>query len=276
MIDLALPESEYHQHPALSSTQARKLLESPARYRWDRDHPQAAKKEFDLGTAVHSKVLGVGAPTVAFPDDLLASNGAASTKAAKEWIDEQRAAGRTPVKAAVAEQVDQMAEAVLAHPIARALFEQPGNAEASVFATDPDTGVDMRARFDFLPELDSPRPMAVDLKTTGKRADKRAFEVAAHRMGYETQERWYANTLRLAADVDIPFLFVVVETEGPYLAAVHQLDAKFREMGDDKTRRALELYADCIATGNWGGYPQDVQLCSPPAYAVYEHEEDFG
>ncbi|PZE33985.1 recE [Curtobacterium sp. MCSS17_006] len=274
-IVLDLDEAEYHSRPELSSTQARKLLDSPARYKWDRDHPQAPKKEFDLGTAVHSKVLGTGAPTVAIPDDLLASNGAASTKAAKEWIEEQRAAGNTPVKSDVHQTVHDMSEAVLAHPTARLLFEQPGNSEASVFATDPETGVELRARFDFLPLLDSRNPIAVDLKTTGKSASPEGFAKTVANFGYETQEGHYDDTLYLATEAQLPFVFVVAETTAPYLVGVHQLDVVWREMGHAKARRARELYAQCAAADTWPGYPEAVGLISPPQWAIYQHEEQY-
>lgn len=270
-IELDLPEADYHAHPALSSTQARKLLESPARYRWDRDHPQPPKNEFDLGTAVHAKVLGTGALTVAIPEQLLASNGAASTKAAKEWIDEQRAAGNTPVKAAVAEQVDQMAEAVLAHPIAHALLEQPGNAEASVFATDPDTGVDMRARFDYLPDFTAEYPVAVDLKTTAKSAAPDAFARVVADHGYYVQQEWYLHAWGLATgDFSARMEFVVVETEPPYLVNAYPLADEFAELGRAKVRRALATYAACAAADEWPGYPTTPDPLQPPTWLMFQ------
>jgi hypothetical protein len=272
-IELDLDEQEYHRHPALSSTGARKILDSPARFRWDMDHPQQAKDEFDLGTAVHAMVLGVGAETVGIPDELLSANGSLSTKAAKEWVAEQRAAGRTPLKAAVQRTVDDMAEAVLGHPTARLLFEQAGTSEASVFATDPETGVDVRARFDFLPDLDSRNPIAVDLKTTGKSASPDGFSKSVANFGYDVQEGHYDDTLLWAADVQLPFVFVVVETAAPHLVGIHQLDVVWRDMGKTKARRARDIFAACTAADDWPGYPAAVDLISPPQWAIYQFEE---
>lgn len=270
-IVLDLDEQEYHAHPALSSTQARKLLDSPARYKWDRDHPQAPKKEFDLGTAVHSKVLGTGAPTVAIPDELLASNGAASTAAAKAWIAEQRAAGKTPVKAAVAQQVDDMTEAVLAHPIARSLFEQPGDAEASVFATDPETGVAMRSRFDFLPDFTAPEPTAVDLKTSAKGAAPEDFARTVANFGYHVQEWWYLHQYGLVTgDFTMPMKFVVAEVEPPYLVGVYSLAPEFAEIAAAKGRRALETYAACVAADEFPGYPINPDPLQPPTWLMFQ------
>ncbi|WP_065962404.1 PD-(D/E)XK nuclease-like domain-containing protein [Curtobacterium sp. UCD-KPL2560] len=271
-IDLALPESQYHQHPALSSTQARKLLESPARYRWDRDHPQAGKQTFDVGTAVHTKVLGVGAGTVEYPDEHVTASGAVSTKAATvAWAEEQRAAGFTPIAPAQAARVNGMAEAVLAHPTARALLEQSGHSEASVFATDTDTGTPMRARFDRLND-----DVAIDLKTTAKTASVDGFMRTVAAYGYDVQQEFYLHALEQAGEPRRPFRFIVVESEAPHLVAVHELDVEYQQMGAAKVHRALELYATCTATNTWPGYDPTVQLVSPPTWAVYEHEDEYG
>jgi hypothetical protein len=268
-IRLNMPEAEYHSHPALSSTQARLLLDSPAKYKYALTHPQEHKDAFDLGSAVHSKILGVGATAVVldFPD--------MRTKAAREARDQARAAGQIVLSAADMAKVNGMAEAVLAHPVARALFEQDGNSEASVFATDPTTGMNVRARFDFLPSLNLPNPIAVDLKTTAKSASKEGFARSVLSFNYDVQETHYDDTLRFATGAEVPFVFVVVEAEAPHLVAIHQLDTQWREMGHEKARRAREILAECTESGVFPGYPESVNLLSPPVYAVYSHEEKY-
>jgi len=271
-----LEESIYHAHPALSSTQARQILDSPARYHYAKSHPQGHKDAFDLGTAVHTKVLGVGHPAITYPDEHLTPSGAVSTKAATvDWVAEQRRNGLVVLTADRLSTVDEMAEAVLRQPTAKLLFEQEGQAEASVFATDPATGVEMRARFDFLPNLNSRNPIAVDLKTTGKEASPEGFVKSVLNFGYDVQEEHYEDTLQLSGADEIPFVFVVVETSAPYLVGVHQLDIVFREMGKTKARRARELLAACTASNEWPGYAEAVTLLGPPIYAVYQHEEKY-
>lgn len=264
-----LDEATYHAYPALSSTGARLLLDSPARFNYRQTHPERARKEFDVGTAVHAKVLGVGAAIAIITDDLLASNGAASTKAAKEFIENARAEGLTPVKQDVADEIDAMSEAVLGHPTAKSLFEQDGQAEASLFATDPETGVEIRARFDFL------APICVDLKTTAGEASKKGFEKSAANYGYDVQQEHYEDTLLQVVGNRRPFLFVVVEKTAPYLVGVHQLDREFVEIGAKKAARARRIYAECMASGTWAGYPEEVQLVSPPLYHAFDFQERY-
>jgi hypothetical protein len=217
-------------------------------------------------------VLGIGAGTVAYPDEHITPSGAVSSKAASvAWAEEQRAAGYTPVAPAQARKVDGMTEAVLAHPTARALLERDGNPEASIFAKDEQTGVEMRARFDRL----SP-DIAIDLKTTARLANAEGFArvVAAH--GYDVQQEFYERVYTQATGHErIPFVFIVVETEAPHLVGVHELDVVWQQMGAAKVQRALETYAECTKTGIWPGYDTDVQLLSPPNWLTYQFEDEY-
>lgn len=263
-----LPDHLYHSRPELSSTGARRLLESPAKFRYLQDHPEPPKPVFDVGSCVHAKVLGVGAPITVIPTEYLASNGAVSTKDAKAFIEGARGAGKIPVKQAVADEVNAMSEAILARPFARMLLEQEGVAEASMFASDPDTGVDLRARFDYLATI------GVDLKT-GRDASKWGFERAVATHGYDVQQEHYRHIRRLIQGGPGRFVFVVVEKEPPFLCAEYQLDIEFVEIGAAKAKRAREIYAECVATDTWAGYPDEPQLLSPPIFHIADFQENY-
>jgi len=224
---------------------------------------------------VHSKVLGTGYEVAVIPAEILAKNGAISTVAAKEFVEQARADGMVPLKQEELEPIAAQAEAVLAHRTARALFNQPGHAEASVFAQDPETGVELRARFDFLPDLSLPRPVALDLKTTASQATPDEFGKAAIRYGYDVQEEHYLDDLDLSgADGNRPqFAFVVVEKEPPYLVAVLQLPEVLRQRGRKRARRGRATYAECVRTGVWPGLSDDPQFVDVPNWVIYEEEE---
>jgi hypothetical protein len=274
-----MPEAEYHARPELSSTEARLILESAARYRYKKDHPPlvSPSKKFDIGSAVHSLVLGTGYEAVLIPEDLLASNGAISTTAAKEFVEATRAAGKIPLKADDFQPIAEAAEAVMAQPVARALFDQPGTAEASVFAEVD--GVQVRARFDFLPDQTDRRRVAVDLKTT-RDASARGFTRSIADYSYDVQRSWYLDALDAAtgpmpSGFEPELVFVAVEKEPPYLVAVFQLPTVWAEMGKAKAARARAIYAECVTTGIWPGYPTEVQLLSPPMWLQIRHDEDY-
>lgn len=274
-----MPEAEYHSRPELSSTEARLILDSPAKYRWKKDHPPLVtpSKKFDLGSAIHSKVLGTGYEVAVIPDEILSSNGAISTSAAKAFVADAREQGLVPLKREDFEPIDIQAEAVFAHPTARPLLEQAGAAEVSLFARVDD--VDVRARFDFLPEQGERRRIAVDLKSA-RDASPRGFTRSIADYGYDVQRQWYLDALDaitgpMPAGLEPELVFIAVEKEPPYLVGVYQLPTMWTEMGRVKAKRARALYAECVASGVWPGYSPEVQLLSPPTWLVYQHEEDF-
>jgi len=258
-----LPETEYFASPALSSTEARWLLDSPAKYKWMKDHREAPRDAFNFGSAVHSKVLGTGWGVEVLDFDSYRS------KAAQEARDDAYANALVPILRAQADEVDAVSESVLAHPTARALFEQEGQAEASVFATDPVTGVETKARFDFLGGI------AVDLKTTAGKADQAGFAKSAASYRYDVQQAHYLETLGNIRDDETAMVFVVVEKEPPYLVGVHQLSREFAEIGFEAAAEARRIYAECVESGEWPGYPRDVQLVQPPMWLIYQHQERF-
>lgn len=267
-----LSDESYHSRPELSSTGARLLLPefggSPAKfkYRQGREFTSAA---FDTGKAVHAQVLGVGAVGVAYPDDVLASNGAASTKAAKEWADQVRADGNIPMKRSELRPIYGMSESVLAHPTARALFELPGHREVSVFSEVD--GVPCRARFDALTDETPQGVFGIDLKTSSKTVDADTFTRTVVDFGYQVQQEFYRDVHRPFGEIE--FVFVCVETTAPYLVAVHRLDITYEDMGRTQAREARKTYKACEQAGRWPGYSEDVQTLSPPVWAAMAFDE---
>lgn len=282
-----LDEQIYHRLPGLSSTGAKKILKSPAHYKHYSEQPQETKAEFDLGSAVHSKVLGVGAQIAIYPDgtgperfeydgveldNVLASNGAISTKAAKAFEAEARESGLIPVKRVTGRVVNLMVESVLANTTARALFER-GKPEVSMFATDPVTGVAMRGR------LDSEGPELGDLKTMSGEASEAGFAKQVFNLGYEIQYGWYDHLYELITGERKPWLFVVVEANAPYLTNVHILSEDARRIGVEKAKKAREIYARCRDTNTWPGYSNrnggPIGIIDVPMYAIYDFQDNY-
>lgn len=273
MITDQMSEADYHSRSELSSTGARLLLESPAKFKHRQDHPQGGKRAFDVGSAAHAKILGVGDDVIEYPEEHLTPSGNVSTKAATvNWADARRSEGLIPVSPADIAEVHAMAESVLAHPSARALLEMEGQREVSV-VTEVD-GVPTRARFDALTQ--GSKVIGVDLKTTRKTAEHRGFARAAVDLGYHVQEAWYTDAMA-AEGVELDgFTFIVVEKEAPFLVGVNQLDVVFRQMGVAAAREARKRYRECMESGVWPGYSEKIELASPPAWAAMLNEELYG
>jgi hypothetical protein len=266
MILEALPDAEYHQRTELSSTGARLLLDSAARYRYWADHPQPSKPAFDLGTAAHAKILGIGAGVIEFPAEHLTPSGNVSTKAATvEWEQKQRAKGLIPISSSDARRVDAMAEAVLADDRARRVLETIQGREVTIIH-DVD-GVPSRARFDLYDGV-----KAGDLKTT-RDASPKAFNRSVGAYGYHIQERFYEDVHTAETGTNLEsFTFLVVESSPPHLVGVYDLDWMWDDIAQKRTRHARDLYRSCTEAGEWPGYAP-VTL-TPPTWAVYENEEE--
>lgn len=265
MILTDLEESLYHSRPELSSTQARDLLKTPALYKFNLTAPREPKQAFDVGTAAHSKILGVGAGIVVYPEEHLTPSGNVSTKAATvEWAQAQRDAGLVPVGTVEAERVDAMAEAVLADPDAREVLERISGREVSII-TDVE-GVPVRARFDMYDGTH-----AGDLKTT-RDASPRGFNKSIASFGYHLQEQWYRDAHKAETGRELEsFEFVVVEAAPPHLVAVYDVDFSYREAARTKAREARELWLRCTETDTWPGYGRQTLIA--PTWVVIEDEE---
>lgn len=257
-----IPADRYHQHPALSSSGARRLLPpgNPALFRWEQDNPPETTKTFDFGHAAHQEVLGAG-PELAVVD-------AADwrTKAAKEARDAAHAAGQVPLLPEAYEQVRAMADALRAHPLASILFAPgSGRPEQSLFWADRQSGVDRRARLDWLPHATAGRMLLPDYKTS-LTVDEDELRRTIHRYGYHQQAAWYLDAVTALGLADVArFLFVFQLKTPPYLVRVVEPDELALRIGRDLNRQAIDLYAKCVATGQWPGF-DDVTLIGLPGW----------
>ena len=261
-----MPETEYHARPELSSTGARRILDSPARFKYWQDHPQPPKQVFDVGSAAHTKILGVGANIITYPVEHLTPSGNISTsKATKAWEDEQRSNGLIPITLQVARRVDRMAEAVLADADARQLLESVKGREVSI--VQEVAGVPCRARFDLYDGI-----KAGDLKTA-RDASPRGFNRSVGTYGYHLQQAFYSDVhYAETGDQLQSFKFLVVEAAAPHLVGVYDLDPMWMDIAAGKVFNARETYKRCVETNTWPGY--GAATLTAPTWAVFEGEEE--
>lgn len=262
-----LDAETYHADPvpggSLSSSGARRLLQvPPARWQYEQEHPPAPTPAMILGTAVHSLVLGVGIQ----PERIDADDW--RTKAARAARDEATRHGRLPLLRDDYDRAYAMAEAVLSHPVAGALFDPArGRPEQTLVWRDEATGVMCRAMVDHLPHDDG-RPILADLKTTTDASPREVSKTVA-KWGYHCQAAWYLDGYRaLHPGSDPAFLFTFVEKVPPHLVSVVELDRHALAVGAELNRCALEIYAECRATGVWPGHSPEIELVALPEWAT--------
>ena len=260
----AIDEQEYHRLPGLSSTGIKRMLQAPAVYDHHRRNPEPPKRAYDLGHAVHGRVLGVGLDEAVIP-------GPWNTKVAKTAVEEAREAGLVPLKPEDAAEADAMAEAVRAHPDAGPLF-RGGQAEVSLIWDDPDTGVRCRGRLDYWHQGPN---VAVDLKTA-QTADPTRYARTAVDFGAAEQKVHYQDGTALLTGLDRPrFLHVLVSKTAPYLVSVVELDGEFEDIAAERVRQAIDLYAKCVANDDWPGYATGIHRISPPRWYRADEPEEY-
>lgn len=246
---------------SLSRSGARLLLPPycPALYRWRQDHPEKPKKEFDFGHAAHLQVLGDGPEleVVDAPDW--------RTKAAREQRDAARAEGRVPILVADWEQVQEMAAAIKAHPIASQLLAPgAGTPEVTLIWRDEETGVMLRIRLDWLPNKGSGRLIVPEYKSA-RSAQTEEFARAAANYDYNLQAAWQMAGVRALGIADqVRHVFVAQDKEPPYLVNVIELDERAVRTGNTLMRWAIDLYQRCMTSGRWPGYAADVEQAALP------------
>jgi len=256
-----ITNAAYHADPALGSTSLKTLAtRTPAHYQHDKTHPKFSDA-FTLGTAAHSLILEGDESGVVVVD---ADNWL--TKAAKEAKAAALAYGRQPLLNKEWAQVEAMRDAVLDHPVARHLFTGH-KAEQSVF-WDED-GLALKCR----PDAWKPG-LLVDLKTTVN-ADPNEFGKTAYNFGYHQSAAHYIDGVKAATGEELPFKFVLVEKTAPYLVSVVELDPEAIDYGRQLNERAKRIYAECVDSGNWPGYPT-AEPISLPNFAFYAMDDLLG
>lgn len=269
---LGVPDDVYHSDTgAVSSTGLRRLLPpyTPDHFRHEQVNGQKAKAEFDFGHAAHLYALGVGArivipadPGTGEPFELW------NTKECKAQVARAREAGHVPLKRREDDKARAMISVLREHPTAGPLFDLEGEAEseASLWWIDPGTGVWCRARFDVLRRLPSGRLLGVDYKTCDD-ASPTGFAKSVGSWRYDQQEAHYCAGAAVLGE-PCEFLFVAQEKAPPYRVGVYRLDDEWAAIGHDRNRRALEVYAECLASGRWPGYSPEVVTAAAPRWVT--------
>ena len=259
-----IPEADYFAATGALSCSGAKLLlppSCPAKFFYRLDHAEY-KDEWDFGSAAHNMVLGTG-PEIAeieFDDW--------RKKAAQEQRDEAREAGKIPLLSKDLAKVRAMAGALRAHPYAGFLLDPyDGKPEQSLFWEHERTGIPLRARLDWLPDMTTGRPIIADYKTADS-AEPEKFRKAATDYGYHQQHAWYSDGVAALYGVLPSFVFVVQEKTPPYLVSVVEWHPEAVRIGRARNEKAIDIYRACIEAGEWPGYtdqePAEIML---PAWA---------
>jgi hypothetical protein len=257
-----VPFDEYLQWEAINNTLLRIIdTQSAAHAKTHKDNPPPPSKAFEQGRIFHALTLE---PMDFDSRYAVAPQVDRRTKAGKEaWgAFEASVDGKHIVVEEDYQACLKMAEAVQAHRAAWNLlrFGQP---EVCIIWQDPLTGLLCKARLDYV-HLEN--RVIVDLKST-RDASPDAFSKAIWNYGYHQQAAFYLDGLgTLLGDV-VEFVFVPVEKTEPFAAACYRAASDILTMGVEAYQRSLQTYKECVVSGEWPAYSQEVELITLPRWA---------
>jgi len=251
-----MPAHQYHaDRDALSCSMLKPLLVSPAHFQVALTQPPKQTEAMVFGSVLHLLVLE---PHL-LPQEVAIFPGVASRRTSeyKEFV------AARPDKMVIDEptfsEARALADKVMGTPYkGRVLgkFIEESVPEATVYYTDPTTGLRIRLRMDaFHPEL------TFDVKST-RHGDARAFLRDAIDMDYDLQAFLYSfgRGLYEGSQLLKPFVFVAAETEAPYSISTLSAGSTFMDNGARKYQAALTAYKACSETGLWPDLGTDAEL----------------
>jgi hypothetical protein len=260
--------------PSLSSSGAKTLLaKSPYHFWWDSvlnpdRPPEPDKPHFNLGRAAHDMIL-LSERWPNFYHCLPEGFSRAKSKTMEMEIAEADAAiesGMTILTFDQAQTVRAVAAALSKNELAVATLTH-GVSEETLVWQDPLTGVWLRARPDFRPHsiIEKRKNMVVpDLKIVApSHADPVGFSRAIDKFGYAQTAAFYCDGIKAVyGHHPTHWVHVVVEKpeagvdakHAPMTVSLYALPGEDIERGRLLNRRAINLFAHCLKTGEWPGY----------------------
>ena len=278
-----MTRNDYHADTArVSKSGLDQIAKSPLHY-WDRylnpDHPERkAAKHFRVGDVTNDillipddfrnlyAVLPIGAPNRPTDRQINAFRPSKETVAAVEWWNNYLAEneGKTVVTPEEFDTARFVRDAVLKHRPAAELLKV-GIAEKTIYFDEPTTGAKCKCRPDWLA---TDARFVVDLKTS-KDAAPRAFGRSAAAYRYHVQGAFYYDGVAYGlGEWYDGFAFIAAEKERPFPVKVYYMDDDDFNAGRRLYMADLEKYVECLSTGQWPGYGDQIERLQLPNYSL--------
>lgn len=267
-IVLNMPDSEYRKAPGLSQSALKEFAISPARYKASLLEKREVTPAMAMGILVDELLFTPDEPSrIAIRPEGLDMR----TKDGKAWK-----AANAHLEADVTREqsieANWMVRSIRYHAMAGKAFAC-GKAQVSCFreytAANGRT-IQLKGRLDFVNDGNA----IVDLKTC---EDARPWQFAKHAeaYGYFTQAAFYADflwnplceALGTPSEQKSQSVIVAVEKRAPFDVMVYSVSEATRSNYGIQIRAMLDRYAECEASGQWPGYPTEIQELEPPKWA---------
>ena len=248
-----IPADEYHADKAIIGHSGLvRILRSPEHFRHYMYAPFKVTPTLKFGTALHCAYLEPERFKDAYMEVPKFDKRTKEGKLKAEEY-EKAAQGKEFLDAEDMSAVNAILKKIGEHVKATSLRIQSVT-EKSYFWTDDDTGIMCRIRCDMLVVDEHGRIVAIiDLKTTAD-ASKASFRRSIDDYGYDLQAAFYTDAVKVAIGREVPFYFLVVESEAPHSVALYRMGQQSIDIGRRKYRMALQLMDWCTQNDSWPGY----------------------
>ena len=258
-----VPFEEYFAWSNCSKHMLDAVARSPAHLRAALEQPRKRTPAMAFGAAVHAAVLEPEKFSRYYREAPAQDK---RTKAGRLAYEAAETAGHILLREEELHAILLMRDAIRAHPFASILLApEDGEAEVSISWVDEETGVPCRARPDFLNHAHN---VCVDLKTA-ENASMGAFSRACAQYRYHVQAQMYLSGASAAGVNAQTFIFVVVETDAPWACACYELSPDDLQLGGTLYRVGLRIYRQCLETGVYPGYPEEIRVLELPQWARF-------
>lgn len=254
-----MDNAEYHaMFDRVSTTQLKQFDACPVSYRAmyvdkTRNPPDlSSKRVVKIGDLVHQVLLERKDPdeiATLYPADCFKSNGAINPKPAREFESLMAEEGKVVLKDGDLSRVTNVCNSVRKHPLGLLLTNTDLTFEQPIFWTDLGTGIDCKARPDFMYE-DEEMVLCYDLKVTEAVHPKKWSRVARN-LRYWVQAAHYSSGLAHITNKPVRFVFWAVESVWPYRVGQFEFDTISMERANEGYVRILERLKNCMESGIW-------------------------
>ena len=264
--------------PSLSRSTIIDLLDSPARAFWN--HPrlnltppeEKEKTIFDIGSATHNLLLEGD-------DSIFVVEGFDDwkKKEAQEARKVAREVGKIPLLEKQYADVCMMAAAANSAimdctELGIKDLRDEGDSELT-YIWQESNGIWCRIRVDWIRKN---RDLILDYKTTATNVNPSIFSGHINKLGYGIQSVFYRRGVKAVEDKEPNFVIMAQEIEPPYFCSFHGLDMQNEDMAEQKVKWAINKWGECLATGNWDGYPNRICYAEPKPWELAEWEMKRG
>lgn len=268
-ISTTMSNEDYHRADGLSRSAIMDIIECPKLYQYNYLNKEREKKEsteqMRLGSLVHTLLLESDQYKNRY---MILPQCDRRTKEGKSIYAKaiNEVGTRTLIDEEMLKKSTHMVYSLKKNKILSKVLEKyEGNVEHSFFYRMDGVDVTFKSRPDYFNSN-----FILDIKTAAS-AKPAIFSKAIFNYGLHIQAAMALDALNSCQEfVYENFIFVVVENKAPYLTATYMLDADAIAYGRKCYLDAARSYLDCVKSGVWPSYTEEIQTISLPRWAYYD------